>query len=501
MLPFSARVMGSQGYNLETRNEAMSERPDYDGIKRMGKETGKSVRELLALEPKSDPFYSGMPSSTAEAKWFVRLWRRYDFQGAHLRRMHYKLVSQKPGTIKLPPVKKVVSAKGEKKRYSDTEVAEPYENTEECWQKLGLCSKHARHLGLVEAHLFHDARTPDPTLAWYRDGDAPEPEANLREFPDWGFPSVIMSDCARLELPDVEVKGYEYDQADQPYHLELWIEKSTMDDILVPLCRRLGVNFVPGVGFASIRSTIKTLQRIDDLPAGKPTRIFCVVDFDPAGDHMPTALARQVEFYLARYAPGREVKVTVIALTREQVIGYDLPRVPVKESDVRKKGWEDRRGEGAVELDALEALHPGELAKLVEEAVRPYRDDDLETRMENAHKDAQTQLRQRWEAATQAAREDLEEIRAEAQGVVDSYRDRVENLDGELQAELEPLYERLAATRKAVEAAWDGLEVNLPERPAPETEEVDESDRLFDSERTYLEQIAAYRRAKGGEEE
>jgi hypothetical protein len=55
-------------------------------------------------------------------------------------------------------------------------------------------------------------------------------------------------------------------------------------------------------------------------------------------------------------------------LTREQAQQFNLPRIPIKESDLRRKGFEERNGEGAVELDALEALHPGELASLVPRA-------------------------------------------------------------------------------------------------------------------------------------
>jgi hypothetical protein len=88
---------------------------------------------------------------------------------------------------------------------------------------------------------------------------------------------------------------------------------------------------------------------------GKPTRIFYSGDFDPAGDSMPVAVARQIEFWLQDYAPGADIKLTPLALTRDQVITYQLPRIPIKESDARKAGFEERYGAGAVELDALEA--------------------------------------------------------------------------------------------------------------------------------------------------
>src|SRR5690242_8701553 len=65
-------------------------------------------------------------------------------------------------------------------------------------------------------------------------------------------------------------------------------------------------------------------------------------DFDPAGEHMPIATARQIEYWLAEYAPNIGIKLTAMVLTKEQVIRYHLPRTPIKETDLRKKGFEDR---------------------------------------------------------------------------------------------------------------------------------------------------------------
>src|SRR4029077_218640 len=69
-----------------------------------------------------------------------------------------------------------------------------------------------------------------------------------------------------------------------------------------------------------------------------------------------------------------DIRLAPLVLTAEQVERYRLPRIPIKDSERGKKHFEVRFGEGAVELDALEALHPGELARIVEARVRFYRD-------------------------------------------------------------------------------------------------------------------------------
>jgi hypothetical protein len=51
----------------------------------------------------------------------------------------------------------------------------------------------------------------------------------------------------------------------QPYHVEVWAEKTTMNDILVPLCSSLGTNYVSGAGYQSItfghKSPVATVPR------------------------------------------------------------------------------------------------------------------------------------------------------------------------------------------------------------------------------------------------
>ena len=178
-----------------------------------------------------------------------------------------------------------------------------------------------------------------------------------------------------FEIPEPTVTGYDYERADQPVLIEVWVEKTTMNDILEPLCRELGINLVPASGMQSITSAVRLLQRCREL--GKPGFVIYISDFDPAGDNMPRAVARQLEFYREHHIPDVQVALDPVALTHEQVVEWELPRIPIKESDKRAGQFEEHYGEGAVELDALEALRPGELERLVREAVAPYQDPEL----------------------------------------------------------------------------------------------------------------------------
>jgi hypothetical protein len=343
----------------------------YAGLKQLAKAAGVRIPDLLALARQNDPFFAGSPAQREKADWFAALWERFNYRaGVHLRRVHYQLVSQEAP-----------------RKHDGT----PYHNTEAAWAYLGEAGKAARYLGLVAPDAFVDRRNPDPVLAIAGVPERVEVGWSLERPFGWGLPRIdaSLSQGLSFALPSIQVRGYDYSPTDQPFLLEIWVEKSTMHDVLEPLCRRLSVNLVPGAGFQSITSPVNLLQRVARLAAsGKPCRVFYISDFDPAGDQMPVAVARQLEFWLPQYAPGADIKLTPLVLTREQVIAYRLPRTPIKDSDLRKTAFEGRYGEGAVELDALEALFPGELGRIVRGAVAPYRDETLAERLFEAEEEA-----------------------------------------------------------------------------------------------------------------
>jgi hypothetical protein len=67
----------------------------------------------------------------------------------------------------------------------------------------------------------------------------------------------------------------------QRYQVEIWCEKSTMNDVLMPLGRGYGVNIVTGVGEMSTTMCEALVNRA--LASDRPVRILYLSDFDPAG--------------------------------------------------------------------------------------------------------------------------------------------------------------------------------------------------------------------------
>lgn len=286
----------------------------------------------------NDPFYVGSPGQVEKARWFKEV---YELMGSparcHIRRVHYWLVSQK----------------GYKKPDGST-----YENTENDWNFITLCAKYARYLTFVPFENIEDHRNPDPVVN-VSDRDHQNP-TEIKEETD---ADSIINDIVW------NFRAYNPHRT-QKYMLEIWCEKSTMNDILEPFSSRHGINLIVGVGELSITSVHLLANRIKET--GKPTRVFYISDFDPAGECMPVSVARKLEYFLRQEEITEDVKLVQIMLKREQCVKYALPRKPIKESEKRKEGFEDRHGTGATELDALEALHPGEMRKILERSVLPY---------------------------------------------------------------------------------------------------------------------------------
>jgi hypothetical protein len=49
---------------------------DYEGIKRLARESGRKVDSLLVLSTSNDPFYAGAPAGREQGEWFAALWKQ-----------------------------------------------------------------------------------------------------------------------------------------------------------------------------------------------------------------------------------------------------------------------------------------------------------------------------------------------------------------------------------------------------------------------------------------
>jgi hypothetical protein len=260
-------------------------------------------------------------------------------------------------------------------------------------------------------------------------------------------------------------------QHTQSYLIEVWIEKSTMSELLEPLAQEYRINLVTGQGEVGDEACRNLIDRAEE--SGLPARVLWVSDFDAAGASMPLAMARKVEFWLRTNGhDDLDLQVRPIVLTKRQCEQFNLPETPMKPTERRKNEFFRKYGRDATELDALDALRPGEFEGIVRKEVERYIDPTLFERERKA---------------SQRLAKKVTKINNE---VHDEFDDRYD----ELRDELEDWKTRFQELENTVESELNDRAPNLDEVEWPEPRRPDEdADPLFDSERDYVEQIDRYK--------
>ena len=305
-----------------------------------GKEMGLKRGELNVLS--TDPFLVGSPKDYEDATWAAELWDRMMARRKkplHLRGFHYWVQSQgvpKPDGVKYA-----------------------YVDPGKDWGFLLRAAQLARYLGIGEWKNLADMKHPNPNdydNYWVGHGLARDGEVNIQAEMNGKLTGLVDEFLQELlaKSPRYHSGGY------QLWHTECWVEKSSMGAFIDPICRRFEAVYQPLVGQSSVEKVNMSYERaLRAAKAGKKVRIFYISDWDRYGLFMVPAVARKLEFFSRK--DNLDIKLTRIALTDEQIDKFQLPKAP-------------KHGEAVVELDALEAIHPGELGKIVEDALKPYYD-------------------------------------------------------------------------------------------------------------------------------
>jgi hypothetical protein len=194
--------------------------PDHEAIRALSIELGRPAKTLIALSSEADPFYVIPAQIWVDLDWESVAENSPD--GVHLRRLHYRLVSEPPASR---PFK---------------DVGRAYENTFLDWQDFAVASRDARHLELVDEALFTDRRAGLPVFV-ARDGRAGDGDAGAEiviigpkaaEAPIVHFGGVLywsrQYDFPEM-APTIEVRA---PSVSDPYALEIWVEKSAQNDVL-----------------------------------------------------------------------------------------------------------------------------------------------------------------------------------------------------------------------------------------------------------------------------
>ena len=148
--------------------------------------------------------------------------------------------------------------------------------------------------------------------------------------------------------------------ATQDWYCEVWCEKDAISGIISRVTRSFGVPLFICRGFPSLSSMFsasQTFRQVQD-EGNKAVVIYHLADYDPSGHAAADAIENAFE---DDFNVG--VNFERIAILPEHIEDFDLPTRPVKKS-THAHSWE--AGEGCVELDAM---RPGDLRQLVEDAI------------------------------------------------------------------------------------------------------------------------------------
>lgn len=216
------------------------------------------------------------------------------------------------------------------------------ENNQKNYKRLGEVLNNARLAGLIDWEMIED-RGRETTFV-----------------PHWQSPAEIIDTAAR----SFRIDKWE----DQPWYVEVMVEKQALEGVLIPVCRTLDIGFCANKGYSSSSALYETGKRLaGKYHQGKDLLVLYLGDHDPSGIDMTRDVRERLELF-----SRCPVKVQRLALNMEQVDQYSPPENPAKMTDSRYWQYTEQFGDSSWELDALE---PRVLAALVEDSVLAVRDD------------------------------------------------------------------------------------------------------------------------------
>ncbi len=222
-------------------------------------------------------------------------------------------------------------------RMTDPRLPEPVEKTEIGYRQLQDRTVKMRTAGTIPYEWIEDnGRRADTPAAW----------DNVRDFLDAVRNAYQANPWAEIDE-----------------RVEVWTESDSLAGTLRTVCRDCRVTLCAAHGFSSITFVHDAAMRIaaNDLP----TSIYYVGDFDPAGVLIDVDIETKLREFLPYDYP---LEFDRIGITESQIVEYDLPTKPRKETD--------RRRPDIAETVEAEAMPAPILRGLVADAIHLHLPDD-----------------------------------------------------------------------------------------------------------------------------
>jgi hypothetical protein len=234
------------------------------------------------------------------------------------------------------------------------------ENNQKSYKRLGAMINNARLAGMIDWEAIED-RTR-------------RLEGVIHE----GSPESAVASMA---------DDYQIDKwTNQPYRVEVWVEKEALIGVFEGICRDLDVDYFACRGNVSQSEMWRAAMRLDDYRRkGQRPVVLHFGDHDPSGLDMTRDNDDRFQMF------GAGVDVRRIALNMDQVEQYNPPPNFAKQTDSRYRTYAAEFGDQSWELDALD---PTVLRDLVRDNVFELRDPDLWGEMYEKEQRERRQLRE-----------------------------------------------------------------------------------------------------------
>jgi len=390
-----------------------------------------SRQSLTVLAKDNDPYRVDTPAGHRDAEWAAEHLERAfgPYRNADPRGLHYACVAA--GDIVKPNGEIYINSPGD-----------------DAW--LALAIKSARWLSYIPFGRISDNRNSEP-LIFRASGRVERPSASLRTY---AFIGSIETPRVCFASPEPALDNF---NRPQPYAIVIFGEKSSLEDVLLPIARRYSADLYLGAGEAS-DSLLHQMAK-DGAEDGRPLVVITATDFDPAGWQMPVSIGRKLQAFRDLLFPDLQFEVVPAALTIDQVRTLDLPSTPLKESEKRASRWREEFGHEQTEIDALATLRPNVLREIIERAIAPYYDSTLDQRIARA-RDAWRRRAQRI-VDRRIDDQELDELRESARAIEAELKEKIDALTSEAD-------DRIAVINERLEEMIEGIE--LPKAVLPEVE-------------------------------
>jgi hypothetical protein len=143
-------------------------------------------------------------------------------------------------------------------------------------------------------------------------------------------------------------------------YVEIWLEKDALAGVVMPVTSQYDVPLMVARGYASLSFLHSAAEYIGSLDV--PTFIYHLGDFDPSGVNA----GEKIEETLREMAPEADITFERIAVNIEQIVEWNLPTRPTKQTDTRAKKF------GSSESVELDAIDPRRLRSLVGKAIQQH---------------------------------------------------------------------------------------------------------------------------------